>query len=221
MTPSLSVSSISWSHLAILLATSITAVGCDEEGYGLDREFSEILNLWCGEMPCSWELESGAIEPVPTWHEVEPGIGFLEVPTVISTYLISPRNACWGFELSADVEPGTRFVLETDYLDDGQAESQRVIAVQDFDLVTVGVSNPVPSLPVRLRLRLETPGRAHLARIYSLEMTNSTFCKGQTPPEILNRPDGVVCESNEQCQSGRCQCRGGDASWCIAQCIPR
>ena len=202
------------------MVMSLFGASCGEDPYRYDKGTVRTLNGWCADRPCGWELESGAIEPVSTWHEAELGVGFLEASTAISTRVTSPGNFCWAFEVSADVEPEARLVLETDYLIDGQIEHRRVISAQGFEFVTLGLADPGHFPEVQLRLKLETAGRAHVARIYSLERPDARLCFGQTAPEVNDRPDGLLCDEDSQCQSGRCSCEDDDEPPCWMTCGP-
>ena len=116
----------------------------------------------------------------------------------------------------AKIDPGVRIFLELDFLDDGVIDFQQRLPESDFDQLRFLITPPQWYDGVRFILRKDGPGRAVLAE---LSAQPSTACTAP-PVALLARPDGIECESDDDCANGRCtyddRCGGCiDDGYCI------
>lgn len=86
------------SLLASLLS-SLLLVGCEEEVE--DPSFQ----AWCGDTLCAWDVESGRIARVGTWHPSDYGVDLVEANTVLSQVAGKPTSELMDqAELEVDPE---------------------------------------------------------------------------------------------------------------------
>jgi hypothetical protein len=182
------VTKISWTLLMVL--------GCG--GVDADREPS--FDLWCGDALCEWELESGAVSSIPTWHPEERGIAFTGTNTSISKRFDVDPGACLYFRILAHVSPKANLRLELDVLDDGLVDQRQRITVRRFQ--TAEFLERLPGWADRVRVRLVS--MLHEVEIAQIGIQKVHSC-GQLPPiDVQNRPPGVGCSEDRECASGLC-----------------
>lgn len=160
------------------------------------------FQLWCGDRLCEWELESGEIDRIPTWHEQELGLRFASRDTAISQKLDIDPGACLFFRILADVSPAANFRLEFDVLDDGVVDQSQRIAVRRFQAVEFIDLVPMWTDQVRLRLIADT-GSVRIAQIRAQAIARSE-CGLRDPIEVPDRPLGAGCVEGRQCASEIC-----------------
>lgn len=186
--------------LAVLVsAQAVMAFSCEDTES--DVLANDRFDEWCGDRLCDWTLESGAVEPVPTWHERELGVRFAATDTAISQ-LIPNGASCFRFDVLADIEARAGLFFELDFLDDGTVEYRQPILGQRFELVTSFLRPPDWFEALRLRIVLDAPGEARLARL-RMRSVSLTECRGD-PIQLLDRPLDAGCETDEVCASGVC-----------------
>jgi hypothetical protein len=161
------------------------------------------FDLWCGSSLCLWSTDRGSIAKVPTWHEDDSGVELLGNDAQISQLLQetgtqTPR--CMRFEMMTDIDPDASVTLALDFGDDGVAEYQAPVPATKWESVSFNVTPPTWYPSVRIILHKTGAGRAVLTQI---RLTAPSDCTG-TPLAYDGRPDAAPCQSDPQCQSGRC-----------------
>lgn len=182
--------------LALVSMMALRAETCEDHGLLANPGF----DLWCGERLCTWELDQGGVERVPTWHRRDAGVALVGEYVQISQLVTDEHPACIEFRLLADTEPGVQVVLEMDFQDDGSAEYSHPIPDADFRPLVYSIPTPTWFESVRFVLRKQGAGRAVLAQI-------SAFAGGDCAGERLamaDRPNGARCEEDGQCRIGLC-----------------
>jgi hypothetical protein len=159
------------------------------------------VNRWCGDNPCDWTVQ-GEVRRVGTWHPNDYAVELQSdgASLIQENASLSSRDTdCIDFEMVAKIPQGVRVFLELDFLADGSAEFSQRLPVSDWQKRTFRVSTPDWYQKVRFILRKEGGGRAALAAI----LASSARGRCSAPPiELLDRPEGAVCASDEQCANG-------------------
>ena len=98
--------------LALIAAPLLGAESC-----GSDLLADPGFDIWCGEELCSWEVEQGAVEKVPTWHESDSGALLVGEVVVLSqlTQTTSSDADCIQFSLIADQDDDVGLSLQLDF----------------------------------------------------------------------------------------------------------
>ncbi len=129
------------------------------------------FDMWCGEELCSWQVEYGEVQQVPTWHELDEGAQLLGPRTAISQ--VSPIDEhdaeCIRFSLVADADEDATLTLELDFMDDGSIEYSHEIPADDWETVSYHITPPTRYLGLRFRIRMEGEGRAVIAQVRAQE----------------------------------------------------
>ncbi len=198
--------------LALVSLMVLKAETCEDHGLLNNPGF----DLWCGDHLCSWQLDEGSVERVPTWHRRDFGVALVGERARISQLVVGERPDCIEFRLLADLDPGVQVLLEMDFQDDGTAEYSHPIPDADFKPLVYSIPTPSWFERVRFVLRKQGAGRAVLAQI-------SAYDRGQCGPERLpmgDRPAGAGCDGDDECASGICAdpAAPGDASWLGTVC---
>lgn len=181
----------------ILAVTAVFALGGYECG---DIIEDPGFDVWCGEQLCSWELEKGEIERVPTWHRRDYGVALLSDPTAISQLAVTSDD-CIRFQFIADIAPDATVTVEMDLLDDGRVEWERQVPTSNWALLTYMVATPETEYRgIRFRIRKTGPGHAVLAEI---EAVRDEGCV-DPPIQVMPRPLGAACDEGADCDSGVC-----------------
>ena len=121
------------------------------------------FDLWCGKTLCDWEIESGSVEKVPTWHEADAGASLVGADVAISQANLdasSDTTGCITFSLLADADDGADLTLEMDFLADGTVEWSAPIPADDWEQVSFHVTPPDWWRGVRFRIRKSGDARA-------------------------------------------------------------
>jgi hypothetical protein len=85
--------------------------------------------LWCGQQLCRWMVEDGTVQPVRTWHELDPEVR-LTGPTVrLSRIDAVPTDArlCAWFEIWVRGPAENSLVFEVDLANDGTVEYSEML----------------------------------------------------------------------------------------------
>ncbi len=125
------------------------------------------FDMWCGDALCSWAVEYGDIQKVPTWHELDEGARLFGPSTSITQYAdFGHHDAdCVYFSLLADAGDDAHLTLELDFLGDGSIEYSHAIPADDWELVGYHITPPVQYSGVRFHIRMEGSGRAVIAQV--------------------------------------------------------
>jgi hypothetical protein len=162
------------------------------------------FDLWCGEDLCSWEVEQGQVEKVPTWDERDEGASLVGPEVAISqsstaTWLDAQ---CIFFTLLADEDPGASMSLELDFLDDGSVEYDQEIPAEEWENIGFHITTPDWYEGLRFRIHKTGDERAVIAQVRA-QVAPSEDCVG-APVVLDDRPDGAQCSASTQCASGVC-----------------
>lgn len=162
------------------------------------------FDLWCGDQLCNWEVETGAVAEVATWHKADKGVELVGDKASISQLndVTSSHVSCMRFYLVADVEETAEAYVEMDFQDDGSVEWSRPIPVSSWAPIGYLVTLPVKYQSIRFRVRKDGPGRVKLAEIRAESSDSCT----DAPLRLLGAPDGSWCPVNDDaaCASGMC-----------------
>lgn len=124
------------------------------------------FDLWCGESLCSWDLDRGHIDRVPSWHAEDHGVSFRDKGTQISQFTDDPSLRCLHIEVIADTTSSARMTLALDFDDDGQIEWEKTLPASDWKTLELWVNAPAEHEGVRVIARKEGSGRAVLAQLH-------------------------------------------------------
>jgi hypothetical protein len=162
------------------------------------------FDLWCGDQLCSWKVERGSVERVPTWNEGDPGVALLGSDTAIEqlTPVTDADTTCIEITMMSNVTLDAHVVLNIDVDDDGTIEQSEQLPTAAWQPLTFLVAIRAPYSGVRFELAKTGPGSAELADINAVV---STACgAGQTPLDPRPVPIGEPCQGSADCRSGFC-----------------
>lgn len=169
------------------------------------------VERWCGSLPCDWMVD-GEVERVSTWHPNDYAISLLsdDATLIQENATIDELHDCLDFALVAKIDRDVRVFLELDFLADGTVEFSQRLPESDWERRTFRVTPPDWYRKLRFIIRKDGPGRAILA-----EITARTAYMECTAPaiELLNRPPGALCTSDEECGEGH-GCTSGRCNAC-------
>jgi hypothetical protein len=177
--------------------------GCGESPPPILQDPS--FDLWCGDELCSWEVEDGAIEQVPTWHAGDHGVGMISDPTVLTqrSEASDQDTDCIWFTLMVDSDPGVTVTLELDFRDDGLTEYAHPIPSTDWTTFSYHIRPPSYFDNIRFRIRKTGAGQATLAQI-AADRANASLCASQAPLIYEDLPLGARCQDADECASSHC-----------------
>lgn len=188
------------SRARVPLALAITAMFA-LSGYNCNDVLDDPgFDLWCEDRLCAWELESGGIERVQTWHESDYGVEFIGTDVAISQFTDeSPR--CLRFELIADVEEDAEVVLELDLFGNGVVDYEQRIPTSDWQQLSYRIDMPSFYRGILFRVRKRGGGRVVIAEIAALAETASECADAPG----LDTDYGSLCSvGDESCAVGSC-----------------
>lgn len=137
------------------LLPALVLAGCFASDDGLVDDPG--FDLWCDDMLCSWEVETGSVERVPTWHEKDYGVELSATPTTISQR-IEVGTPCIGLRIVAHIERSAEVEIGLDlFADDSEEHSER-IAELDWEAREIPVELPNVTFPTQVLIRLRKSG---------------------------------------------------------------
>jgi len=95
------------------VAFSLLVGGCfsSNEGNGCNFTDDPINNgsfrVWCGDVPCGWELTQGSVERASTWSEYDLGMAMTGTPTVLRQTVVG-TGTCYELSVLGDIDPKAR-----------------------------------------------------------------------------------------------------------------
>jgi Cys-rich repeat protein len=160
------------------------------------------FDLWCGDTLCSWEVEDGDIERVPTWHERDYGVSLLGDGVAISQLsdITGEDVTCLRFSLLADIDVTATVMLQMDLYDDGVIDYERPIPASDWAPIAYVVTLPDDYQGIRFRITKTGTGRAVLAQIVAEDFKTCT----EPPLAVTDLPAGAECSVADDCASDIC-----------------
>ena len=111
----------------LFLATALL-IGCGGVTVS-DTIDGEAQKLWCGQQLCRWIVEDGAVQPVRTWHELDPEVRLTGPTARLSRIDTVPTNAklCAWFEIWVRGPAENSLVFEVDLANDGTVEHREAL----------------------------------------------------------------------------------------------
>jgi hypothetical protein len=172
----------------LLAAAALASTGATDCGQIIDDSG---FDLWCGAELCEWQVESGQIRKVATWHEGDDGVELVVADTKISqlTEVTNFDGTCVRFEMVADLDEAVDVRLQMDVWGDGTYEYDERIPSSDWRHLGYLVRMPDTYDGVRFRLYKRGEGHAVLANI-GAEIADSADCT--TPPLVVTPPGNPV-----------------------------
>lgn len=174
--------------LSLALATAaLASMGATDCGQIIDDAG---FDLWCGPNLCKWQVESGEIRKVATWHAADAGVELLGSEAKISqlTDVNNFDGTCVRFTMVADLDESVDLRLQMDVWGDGTYEYDERIPASDWRSLGYLVRMPDRYDGVRFRLYKRGAGRAVLANI-GAEIANDLEC---TTPALVVTPPAVA-----------------------------
>ncbi len=175
---------------------TLSAEECGKNHFISDSGF----DLWCGDSLCNWEVESGSVVPVGSWHKGDLAMEMLGNDVRISQLSTRGSTSCLRFEVLADIDDDARVTLSMDFYDDGVIDYEQELGHVRWESLVHLVATPATWTGVRFALHKEGPGRVRLAQI---EATADTSCIDK-PIELIDKPLGAFCVNAAECASGSC-----------------
>jgi hypothetical protein len=194
--------------LLVVAAASLATLGADCEGNVVqDPTFRD----WCGSSLCSWTLDSGRIQRVPTWNPDDFGVAFLDTGTQISQMTQEDQATCLLFKTVADIDPAAQMTLLVDFNNDGTIDFQGPLGATDWQQVQAEISAPPVYNGITFHLRKEGSGTAILAE---MQVLSTTGCAPAAPLDLPPAPLGGRCARNADCTGGLVCATGGQCAQC-------
>lgn len=190
---------------AVFVGLGAAFVACDDNNLVNNPSF----DLWCGKSLCGWQLDTGSIERVGTWHKKDYGVSFEGASTQISQVSDADPVRCMRFDMIADADPEAQLSLVLDFNNDQREEFEQRITDVRWKSVQFVVRPPLDYKNVRYILRKRSAGHAVIAQLRVVEETEN--CEG--PPLLIE--DGGQCTIDASCEHGLCS-----AGVC-SDCAPR
>ncbi len=180
--------------LALLAAPLLGAESC-----GSDLLSDPGFDIWCGEELCSWEVEQGTVEKVPTWHESDSGALLVGEVVVLSqlTETTSSDADCIQFSLIADQDDDVGLSLQLDFYDDGVTDYSHPLVADDWQRVDYRITPPDSYDGIRFRVQKVGAGDAVIAHVRAQDVP-STECT-DPPIDLGELPHGAECSSDNDC----------------------
>ena len=197
-----------WLAAAVALAT----LGGDcEDNVVQDPTFRD----WCGASLCSWTLDSGQIQRVPTWSADDLGVSFVATGTQISQVTTEHDATCLLFTTTADIDPAAQMTLLVDFNNDGTIDFQAPLGAADWHQVQAEVTAPKGYDGITFHLRKAGTGTAVLAE---MRVVSATDCKAPAAHAPFRLAESCVttadCAAGLVCTADGLCAQCGDTAAC-------
>ncbi len=181
-----------------LIFTMLPVIGCDPDVSIRNEDF----DLWCGDTLCGWDIDSGKVDPVATWHRKELGVTLMGNPAAISQRLKDDASQCFKFTVVAKVADNAKLFFDVDFLDDDVQSPELSIRVTGapWKRFFIEVERPKWANVMRIVLRKTGKGEVILARV-----ADERFDTCVTTAPDIKKPDGITCDADEECASNACE----------------
>ena len=180
--------------LLLVAAASLTALGADCEGNVVqDPTFRD----WCGSSLCSWTLEAGRIQRVPTWNPGDFGVSFLDTKTEISQATAEHDATCLLFTTVANIDPSAQMTLLVDFNNDGTIDFAAPLGATEWHKVQAEVTAPAGYSGITFHVRKEGSGTAVLAE---MRVLSTTGCKAPSTHAPFRLAES--CAATADCATG-------------------
>jgi len=186
----------------IIIAVAALQCGATDCGQAIrDPGF----DLWCGEQLCSWKLDHGEVDQIPTWNPGDDGVDLLGSDTAI--YQLSPvtsaDGACLQFDVIADVDPGVDARFQVDIFDDGTMDLDLPIPASRWEPLIYRFTIDGPYQGVQFWVVKHSAGHAAFAQLQAHTCGDGEVA--ETHVAAGPGPDGVTCAGAAECASGICE----------------
>jgi hypothetical protein len=203
--------------LAATFALAASMLGDDCAG---DVTQDPTFRDWCGPSLCAWTLDTGRIEPAPTWNANDLGVSFVETPTAITQVTPESSAKCLLFTSVADIDPQAQMTIAVDFNADGSVEYTAPIASASWERVQTEITTPIAYQGIAFTLRKDGQGTAILAE---MRIQSTTGCTAPAPViDAGSLKLGEKCATSADCAGGlTCvtSMPGSDDTLC-GQCSP-
>jgi hypothetical protein len=169
----------------------------------------------CEQISCGWQVESGTLEQLGSWHEQELAYRLTGMPGRITR--LAPNalagTPCLVIDMTTKVAEDAALQLLLDFGNDGKIERMEPIAPHDWRRSQIFVRTPQNFRTLRMRFDKQGAGDAEFNY---LNVRQAPYgCPADEP--ALTLQSGSVCSIDANCQSGRCvlgQCSPCGAGGC-------
>ena len=158
----------------VVAAGALATLGGDCDG---DIVKDPTFRDWCGSGLCSWSLDAGQMQRVPTWDENDLGVAFTASPTQITQVTNEGQAKCILFTTTADIDPAAQMSLLVDFNNDGTIDSRQPLGSTQWHRLRFELTAPRSYKGVTFHVRKEGTGTAVLAE---LRIQSTSDCSG--PP---------------------------------------
>jgi hypothetical protein len=184
-------------HVVLLTLGAFAAVACDE------LVSDPTFDTWCGDQLCHWQVETGSVSKVETWHSGDEGVELVGSPVSLSQQLMTSSGEI-TLRITADLDASADVAIEIDLGDDGALDYSNVIpAGPPWSIQSMTINLPHSDARARLRIHKRGRGKARIGRL-SLE-SDSPF-RGILDTFLL------PCETAETCPTAFCEKQAGNTT---------
>ena len=169
------------------------------------------FDVWCGDQLCSWEIERGNVQRVPTWNAGDFGVELVGDDVAIDqlTPVSSSDGTCIEFDLIANIDPAAEVDLNVDVLGDGTIDSTERLPATNWKPLAFQIQIQAPYAGIRFELAKRGGGTAVLANI-GAKIVSEGCAAGLTPIDPQQRQLGAPC--GDGCTTARAGCAGSARS---------
>ena len=180
-----------------VLAFGLATLGGDCDG---DIVQDPTFRDWCGSTLCAWQLDSGQIQPVPTWSPDDLGVSFVQTPTQISQATTESSAQCILFTSVANIDPTAEMSLSVDFNSDGSIEYTGTLGATQWQKVQQEITAPAAYQGITFYVKKAGSGTAVLAE---MRIQSSSGCTA--PPVGIDAGTlvlGEKCADSTECAPG-------------------
>jgi hypothetical protein len=150
----------------VVLVSGITWLSLASCGGSDDAFDNPSFDRWCMDRPCDWDLDTGHVSSVATWHNKDRAVRFEPGSDAQISQRVSGSWArCLRFDVIAFVEDDASLVMRLDFDDDQVFEREQVVSEAAWESVPFTVPTPIVYDSLRFILLKRGKGSAELAQI--------------------------------------------------------
>jgi hypothetical protein len=167
---------------------------------------------WCGNTLCSWTVDYGQIQRVPTWTEEDFGVAFLDngsKGTQISQVTQENQATCILFTSVGDIDPGAQMSVGVDFNNDGTIDQNVTLGSTTWHEVQAQITAPPAYDGITFYVTKAGTGTAILAE---MRIQSVTGCTAPAPDSGSELALGEYCSNGGDCASRICSHYVGDVS---------
>lgn len=148
--------------------TTVLGVALGLGGLGCSVLDDPSFDLICTDSSCPWQVETGSVRKVPTWHENDEGLELLDRGTTISQLVSDPLDCPLELELFGLVDRDARLSVAIDAEDDGTLDAIATIPELDWESTTFTFDVPAVER-FRIVITKAGSGQVVLGHVYAEE----------------------------------------------------